>query len=718
MKTKKTLFFFLIIFLTISALQAQKAITLEDIHQKYTFFPSYISGLRSMNDGEHYTVLEGRKNVVKYSYQSGEKVETIFSASHSVGSYVFNSDETKILYSTNRKSIYRHSFTADFYVWDSATGAETLLSENGQQQLATFSPDGNKIAFVRANNLYIKDLTTSVETQITTDGERNKIINGAPDWVYEEEFSFSKAFAWSPESDKLAYLRFDESQVKQFDMSMYEGLYPEVYRFKYPKAGEDNSLVSVQIYNLATKQQITANTGTETDIYLPRIQWTKDNNTLSIIRLNRLQNKLDLLFANAESGETKIIYTEENKAYLEVENYDALQFLKDGEHFVIISESDGYSHLYLYDLSGKLVRQLTKGKWDVTAFLGYNANKKLFYYEAAEDSPLERQVYSVKINGKKKKKITPQKGNNKLTFSKGFKYYINRFSSADTPYNYSLFNKKNKLIRVLEDNSNLRQTVEDYGFSKKEFFTFTTSEAIQLNGWMIKPLDFDASKKYPVFMYQYGGPNSQTVKNSWGYYDPWFQMLAQKGYIVVSVDGRGTGARGEAFRKITYKQLGKYETIDQIETAKYLGSKDYVDSERIGIFGWSYGGFMAASCLFKGADVFKMAIAVAPVTNWRYYDNVYTERYMQRPQENVSGYDDNSPVNFANQLQGKFLLIHGTGDDNVHVQNSMELIKSLVNANKQFDLMLYPNQAHSIRHGRYTSINVYTKMTNYILENL
>ena len=707
-------------------------ISLQDLWGKYTFSPQSVYGLKSMNDGLNYTILEKRKEISKYSYKTGKKVASIFSIDELnndsiikyITNYEFNQDETKILFYINRTRIYRRSFTANYYVWDLKTKKLVPVSTNGKQRIATFSPDGINIAFVRDNNLFIKNIVDETEKKITDDGEFNKIINGAPDWVYEEEFEYNRAFAWSPNGDYLAYCKFDESKVRIFNMTLFQGshptlkknaLYPENYAFKYPKAGEDNSIVSVHVYNLKSAKTNKMDIGKETNQYIPRIRWTHNNNVLGIIRLNRLQNKVEILLDNADNGSSKVIYTEENKYYIDEANFDNISFLTDNKHFILTSEKSGYSHIYLYNIDGSLVKQVTKGNWDVTGYLGYDSKKKLVYYISAETSPLRRNVYSINIDGTGKKRLSTKEGTNEAVFSEGFKYYINYFSNVSTPPYITLNNSKGKLIRVLEDNKKLIDTLKSYKYITKEFFTFKTTENVELNGWMLKPYNFDNNKKYPVLMTQYSGPNSQEARDKWSF--GWNQYLAQKGYIVVCVDGRGTGARGEEFRKMTYMQLGKYETIDQIEAAKYLGSLPYVDNSRIGIWGWSYGGFMTLLCMTKGADYFKAGIAVAPVTNWRYYDNIYTERFMRTPQENPKGYDDNSPINFVDKLKGKLLICHGTADDNVHVQNSIEIIEKLVQANKQFEMQYYPNRNHSIYGGK-TRLHLFTRMTNFILNNL
>ncbi len=728
MKTLKTFFLISIAVLisTISFSQkAEKTISLDDIFKNGTFRSKSVYGLRSLNDGENYTTLNKGRIIVKYSYKTGDVIDTLFNLDdfevdfNSFNSYKFSSDESKILISANANYIYRRSFVADYYIFNLESKKIIPISENGGQRLATLSPDGSKIAFVRDNNIFIKDFINNTEKQITSDGKYNYIINGSTDWVYEEEFALTQGFQWSPKGDKIAFYKSDESKVKQFNMTMFEHkLYPENYSFKYPKAGEDNSIVSIHVYDLNTKKTSNMDIGEETDQYIPRIKWTIDNNILGIIRMNRLQNKVEILLANASTGESKNIYTETNKYYIRQIDDNYFTILTDGKRFIINSEKDGYNHLYLYNINGKLINQITKGKWDVTGFSGIDEKNNTIYYSSAEESPLNTAIYSIKLDGSHKKKLSEKIGSNRALFSKGFKYYINYYSNANTPYYITLHNKKNKLIRVLEDNAKLKETIKEYGFSKEEFMSINTpSSKWDLNAYMIKPKDFDENKKYPLFMYLYGGPGSQQVTDSWGRNMPWFQMLTQKGYIVVCVDNRGTGSRGEEFKKMTYGELGKYETIDQIEAAEYFSNLEYIDKNRTGIFGWSYGGFMSTSCLFKGNNVFEMAIAVAPVTNWRYYDSIYTERFMGLPSDNAKGYDDNSPINHADKLKGKYLLVHGTGDDNVHVQNSIELIENLVQANKQFEMQFYPDKTHGI-YGGNTTYHLYTRMTNFILNNL
>ncbi len=710
---------------------AQKKIELTDIVAKRTFQQKNSSGFRSMSDGLNYTKKEEGNQIVKYSYKSGEKLEVVFDLSKienpgfsEFSDYDFSTDESKILFTTKSQSIYRHSFTAEYFIWNQTTKEMAPLSANGSQQLATLSPDGERVAFVRNNNIFIKSLKFGTESQVTRDGKTNEIINGAPDWVYEEEFGFSKAFEWSPDSKFLAFIKFDETEVPMFNIPMYQGqkpamkeyeLYPGNTSYKYPKAGEKNSVVSVRIYDLKAKSSVTAEIGDDKEQYIPRIRWTADATDLAIMKVNRLQNQVDIVLANPFTGDTRAFFTEKNKRYIDEAFYDNFIFLPDNRYIVLNSERNGYSHLYLYDRQGFEVKQLTDGKYDVTKFYGFDPVKRLFYYQAAKESPMRREVYFVSLDGKKSGKLSTQIGTNNADFSNGMKYYINYFNNIETPNLATLCDQTGKLIRTLEDNSTLKTLLKDYQLSKKEFFTFKTSEGVELNGWMLKPVNFDPAKKYPVVMTQYSGPNSQQVLDHWsiGYDD----YMVQEGFVVACVDPRGTSARGEEFRKMTYMQLGKYESDDQVEAAKYLGSLPFVDKNNIAIWGWSYGGFMSALCMEKGADVFKAGISVAPVTNWRFYDSVYTERFMRTPKENPDGYDDNSPLSHAEKIKGKFLIIHGAADDNVHLQNTMEFTERMVQAGVQFDMAIYTNRNHGIRGGN-TSLQLYTKMTNFLKEKL
>jgi dipeptidyl-peptidase-4 len=709
--------------------QSKKTFTLEDVFKKGTFSTKGMRGLRSMQDGNTYLSVEtDEKTKVRYvaknNYLDGKQNSILFKETDLVYkgdtlpiSTNFNDNETKILIPVGEEAIYRRSSKANYFVYDLLSKKITEVSAKGKQLFATFSPDGNSVAFVRDNNLFVKNLLNGEEKQLTSDGKNNEVINGRSDWVYEEEFSFAQAFYWSPDGKKIAFYKFNEKEVPEFSMTMFDGLYPTEYKYKYPKPGEKNAIVSIHVYDLAASNTKTVDIGTESDQYIPRIRWTQDANTVCVLRMNRHQNKVEYLLANASTGATNTMMTETDKYYVDIEK-EQLTFLNNGKQFINVSEKDGFNHIYLYDLSGKQIAQITKGAWEVSDIYGIDQKNGLVYYQSSESSPLQRDVYVIGLNGKGKRKISTQAGTNTASFSTTFNYYILANSSAKSPSYVSLHTNKGVVIRVLEDNAKAKAKFAEYQLSPTEFFSLTTSEGVNLNGYMIKPADFDPNKKYPVFMYVYGGPGSQNVADSWsGSRNMWFNYLAQKGYIIACVDNRGTGARGAEFKKMTYQNLGHYETIDQIEAAKWLAKQSYVDGSRIGILGWSYGGYMSSLCITKGADTFKMAIAVAPVTTWRYYDSIYTERYLRTPQENAKGYDENSPINFADKLKGKFLLIHGTADDNVHFQNSVMFSEALIQANKSFEQAYYPNKNHGIFGGN-TTIQLYTKMTDFILNNL
>jgi dipeptidyl-peptidase-4 len=720
---KKFIFSITLFLLSISSIKAQnKQVTLEEIWGG-NFRTEYMDALHSMKDGEHYSVLDfdqksNSTSVNKYSYKTLEKTNTLVNSKDLndiayFTDYTFSNDETKILLATEVTPIFRHSALGKYFIYDVKTKNNKLLSEKKIQE-PTFSSDGTKVAYVYENNIYYIDLISGKETQVTTDGKKNEIINGVTDWVYEEEFAFVRAFEWNSSGTKIAYIRFDERNVPEFSMDVYGSkLYQTQTVFKYPKAGENNADVSLHIYDINSSKN--SQIQLPEYYYIPRIKWTKDPKLLSVQLLNRHQNNLNLVSVNANDFSIKSVLKNTDNAYVDIT--DNLTFLND-HSFIWTSEQDGYNHIYHYSKTGELITQVTKGNWEVTNYYGFNEEKGIIYYQSVENGSINRDVYAININGKNKKRLSSKTGTNNATFSKSFAYYINTFSNSSTPNEFTLNNAKNgKVLKNIKDNSTLKNKVTNYAFAPKEFSTIKIN-GNELNMWMIKPRNFDATKKYPLFMYQYSGPGSQQVTNSWNTAnDYWFQMLAQQGYITVCIDGRGTGFKGRDFKKITQKELGKYEVEDQISAAKKLGARSYIDANRVGIFGWSYGGFMSSNCLFQGADTFKMAIAVAPVTSWRFYDTVYTERYMQTPQENASGYDQNSPISHVNKLKGEFLLIHGSADDNVHVQNTMQMVEALIQADKQFEWMVYPDKNHGI-YGGNTRLHLYKKMTNFILKNL
>ena len=720
----------------VTSYSQKKEITNEDIWLKGTFNQKVITGINSMNDGEHYTSNVDNKYIVKYEYKTGNAVDTILKSSWCNGlkieSYEFSDDENLILFSSQVEMIYRHSSKAEFYVWDRKVKNLKALSANGKQMYATFSPKGNAIAFVRDNNLFIKNINEENENQITTDGKFNEIINGAVDWVYEEEFGMDNGFEWNVDGSKIAYYKFDESKVKQYEMTMFEeDLYPQPYKYKYPKAGEDNSIVNVYMYDVKTKANTKVDVGPNPDQYIPRIKWTKDANQLSFQRLNRLQNKLELMLADATTGKSSTILTEENDTYIKV--YDDLYFMKNNKEFLWTSERDGYKHLYLMDFSGKVVKQITKGNYEMMGLKGVDEVNGKVYYVACPITSLNLKfglpgfpvmtnnskfIYSYDILHDASERYSWEEGYNDILFSNGFKYSIVNHSSANTPLNQKIYDSSLKVLRTINSNEDLETMFLSTKMSKKEFHKLQISTKDSFLYYIINPPNFDYSKKYPVIIYVYGGSGRNTVVDEWGGRDfMWQNMMAQKGYIIVSFDGHGTELRGRDFRNSIYKQMGKLETEDAIAVAKQIGRSPYVDSTRIGIQGWSFGGYLSSLCITKGADVFKAAVAIAPVTNWRYYDNIYTERFLQKPQDNPTGYDENSPINFAHLLKGKYLLIHGTGDDNVHFQNSVEMIRALQKANKQFEFMLYPDKAHGISGGN-ARFNLYEKVTDFWLRNL
>ncbi|MGA9588406.1 MAG: S9 family peptidase [Salegentibacter sp.] len=723
MKFSKFIVLFLIT--ATSTLYAQdKQISLEEIWNG-EFQQERMQALQSLANGKEYVVLNRDRathtpSIDVYDYKSGKKTHTMLNSADlkkisNFTDFEFSKDENKILLSTEVEHIYRHSTRAVYYVYDIQDKSLAKLTDKKVQEPA-FSPDASKVAYVYNNNIYIHDLASGKETQVTTDGEKNKTINGITDWVYEEEFAFVQAFHWNPTGEKIAYLKFDESQVPEFSMDIYgKSLYPHEYKFKYPKAGEPNSVVSLHMYDVASEESKKVELGDYEDFYIPRIKWTSDPNVLSAQVLNRHQNDLDLIFVNAKTNQAKVVMNEKDDAYIDIT--DNLTFLEDNS-FIWTSEKDGWNHIYLYDKNGKLINQVTDGDWEVTAYYGFDEKHNKIFYQSTENGSVNRDVYSISPNGKHKKRLTERTGMNSADFSADFTYFINTFTNTSTPYVYTLHRAKDgKLIRKIKDNSALLKKEAAYNFSPKELSTIKVN-GNELNMWMIKPSDFDPNKEYPLLMFQYSGPGSQEVSNSYfNTNDYWYQLLADKGFIIAAVDGRGTGFKGAAFKKVTYKQLGKYEVEDQIAAAKQFGARDYIDADRIGIWGWSYGGFMSSNAILKGNDTFSMAIAVAPVISWRFYDSIYTERYMTTPQENPAGYDDNSPINFVNRLKGDYLLIHGSGDDNVHFQNTMRMVEALVQANKQFDWAIYPDKNHGI-YGGNTRLHLYTLMTNFIMEKL
>jgi len=706
------------------ALVAQtKEITNEEIWN-FEFSSERLEEIHPLTTVSQYTVLEVDRRtrtskVVAYDYVTANVTEEIVNSATSAlvpffTSYSFSKDEKKLLLESETEPIYRRSKRAKYFVYDRTTNKTSLLFGSKIQE-PKFSPDGSKVAFVFERNLYVKDLGANSIEQITSDGSEH-IINGLSDWVYEEEFGFVRAFDWNADGSALAFMQFDETLVPTYSMDVIgDNLYPFPYTFKYPKAGETNSVVGLYLYSLADKNVTSILLGDEKPYYIPRIKFSPNKNKLMVQTINRHQNHLQLWSYDIQQRTAQVILEERENTYVDV--HDNLKFLKD-ESFLWTSERDGYNHLYHYKADGTLKKQLTQGNWEVTRFFGVQEKTKEVYYASVEPGSTERAVYSVKLNGSRKRALSPENGTNGVAFSADYKYYIHTFEDSNTPTQYNLRSTATgKIIRPIENNADLKNKLSNYSLSTKEFSTIEIN-GNELNMWMIKPKDFDPNKKYPLLMYQYSGPGSQKVANSWNdTNDFWHQSLVQKGYIVACVDGRGTGFKGTAFKKVTYKQLVHFETLDQIEVARKLGQKPFIDAERIGIWGWSYGGHMSTNCILKGNDVFSLAIAVAPVTSWRFYDTIYTERFMQTPQENPEGYDLNSPFNYPELLKGDYLLIHGSGDDNVHLQNTMRMAEALVQANKPFELMIYPDKNHGI-YGGNTRLHLYNKMTNFILNKL
>lgn len=673
-----------------------------------------ISGISSLSDGEHYAVIEGNA-IVKYSYVNTHKIGNIVDGKYY--NYEFSNDESKILLLTESLPIYRHSFLGKYQVKDLKSGREVLINGGKLVQEPRFSPDASKVAFVEGNNIFYQDLETGKITQITTDGEKNHILNGVSDWVYEEEFGHSRQYEWTKNSDAIVFVKSDETAVREVNLPIYQGnLYPEEMKFKYPKAGEENSKVSAFMYQLSNKKLSKIDLSAFKGYYIINVVPTQKYDEVVLITSERNQNAMDILKVNTKTGKTTKLFTEIDEKWIDTDK-NIIEFLEDNS-FIWASERDGYRHLYWYNENGKLKKQITKGNWEVVEYYGFNPKTKEVFIQTTQNGSINKVISKVNINTGKSLIISEKEGNNIANFSKNYRYFIETSSAVDKPYTYTLKDKDGILIKDLQNNKEQYKRLERDNFVAKEFFTIPNAVGDSMNAWIIKPKNFDKMKKYPVLMYQYSGPGSQSVENSWDNGNAlWFNMLAQKGYLVVCVDGRGTGFRGAKYKKATYKNLGKYEIEDQITAAKWLGNQPYVDANRIGIFGWSFGGYMTSLALTKGADTFKLGIAVAPVTNWRYYDSIYTERFMGTPQENPSGYDDNSPTNFAHLLKGKLYIIHGTADDNVHFQNAMEFSEALIQHKKQFDFMAYPDKNHGI-YGGNTRQHLYELMTNYILKNL
>ena len=704
-------FFLLFLFLPAFATAQKKQITLEDIYKKGTFRGESVKADFGITSKDPVVKTEDLKD--ESGKLIGEPEDIIYSTKY----------PNTVLIRKGIEQIYRHSSKAIVYLYDAMAKKLTLL-DTGKIMHPTLSPDGSRIAFVKNNNLYLYNIAAKSFIAITTDGKWNEVINGNCDWVYEEEFSFTQAYQWSPKGNYIAYYRFDESKVKEYQFTQFNNTYNKQYTYKYPKAGEENSKVEIHIYDVAGKKDVKAQYE-QGDMYIPRIKWTQDDNSLVIFWMNRHQDNLKLLLTTAQTGMANILYEEKNKYYIDIN--DDWQFMKDGKNYLFTSEMNGYNHIYMYSLDGKTKMQISNGNYEVTGIDGIDEVNKRVFYTMAYPRPMDRNLFVTDFAGKKTTQLTQGEAWHRVVLNDSFTRYYDYRSDINTPQVVTLnsiaFNKKKEIvtavIKTVNESAKQKNTINEYAVSKAEFIKVPNSKGDTLNGWMLKPAGFDPAKKYPVLFCNYGGPGSQQVGNRFGAVSFWHQLLAQKGFIVVSVDNTGTGFRGEEFKKKTYLQLGKFEIEDQIDAAKYIGKMPFVDKKNIGHWGWSYGGFMSALAITKGNEVFSAAVSVAPVTSWRYYDNIYTERYMRTPQENPAGYDDNSPINHTDKIKGKYLIIHGMADDNVHFQNATQMITAMVKSNIDFESAYYPNKNHGIS-GQLdnTTFHLWSKMTNWIMKNM
>ena len=700
-----------------SDIRAGQTVSIEDIFGKWMFWADKPSGIVSMPDGERYSQIgENGKTIEVYEYATGKKTGTLMDLEKARGEctveeilgYKVSPTEEFILFWGEETKVYRHSFKADHYIYDISHNSILKLSKDGGELEVDFAPSAYMLSYVQNNNLKIYKLKYQSSSDVTKDGEYGSVLNGIPDWVNEEEFSTTRSYEWSKDSKKIAYIRYDEREVPMQEMVMYDGsLHSGVTRFKYPKAGERNSTVSVRVFDVDSRSTKEIDLGAK-ECYVPRIKWTGKENQLAVVKLNRLQNRIEVLGVDAKSTVSTLMLQEKNERYFEESEFDNIHFIHEGEDFVTTSDRDGWNHIYLYGTNGVMKKQLTSGEWDVTAIYGVNEETNTLYYQAAKNSPMRREIYAIDLKTYKERVLAGEAGTNDATFSEGCKYYVCDYSNVGTPNKITFCDAKGKTLRTYGDNS-LEKVMAGRKFSKKEFTTFTTSDGTKLNAWMVKPLNFDSGKKYPVLIVQYSGPNSQEVLDKWDI--DWEQTLASEGVIVACVDPRGTGCRGADFRKCTYRKLGEIESNDMIDAAKEIGKLPYVDPSRIGIWGWSYGGFMSCLCLCR-TDVFRLGISVAPVVNWKFYDTVYTERYMQTPELNPGGYEL-CPLSKAKDLEGRLLLVHGTADDNVHIQNQMEMVNALIEADKDFEMFAYPNKNHSIIGGT-VRVHLYSKMIKFI----
>ncbi len=699
-----------------------KKLTIDNIFNDYQFSDRSVEQIYSMADPRYFTFLEDYYQIVKADFTTGKRVDTLFTIKgdkHDISyiyEYAFSKEDTAILLATNIKRIYRYSYTANYYIYNLPHRTLTKVNDTCRIEQATWSPDSRHIAYIYNNNLFVKSLSNENTTQLTFDGAKNKIINGKPDWVYEEELSFAKAYEWSPNSQHIAYYRFNERSVPMHKIPVYNGLYPEIIEYHYPKAGEKNSSVSIHIYKMEKHKTQKINFEVHNNGYIPRICWTASGKQLGILNLNRPQNKLNILLANPANGKVDVIYSDSTNTFFPSDYNMYMNFI-DQDRFITLSERDGYKHLYLYDINGNLINQITSGMWNVKKFSGYSSSKNKLCYTSDESSTTEEHAYIINPNGKDKKQLTRQKGTHQLFFNNNWEYYIDIHSDANTPVSYATYKLDRSKTGLLEDNALLKALIKEYQFKPKIFMAIRTENDVKLDAFLIKPYHFDSTKQYPLLIWAYGGPESKSVKRKWDYYMPWFQFLAQKGYAIACIDNRGTNYHDTGFRKNIYMQLGQSEPLDQAIAARHIGRLPYIDSNRIGIMGWSYGGYIASMCITKYSDVFKTGIAIAPVTNWQLYDNIYTERYMRKPIENKAGYKAACASNYADHLDGDFLIIHGTKDDNVHIQHTLQFTESLINEGKQFDMFIYPDKKHGLS-GKYSTIDLYNRIAKFIIKNL
>jgi dipeptidyl-peptidase-4 len=677
--------------------------------------PAYFTALEQHGNTTDLYRIDARSGASNLLLRGSDLVPPGQTAPIRIESYQFSADRSKLLIFTNSVRVWRQNTKGEFYIWDFSRRRLMPVSSNpGLQQFAKFSPDARWVGFVRDNNIFVSDTRSGREEQLTFDGDEN-IINGTTDWVYEEELGLRDAFRFSPDSRRIAFWRLDQTAIRPFYMIDNLSLYPELLPVRYPKAGEANSEVRIGVVEVSSRRTTWIDLGTEPDIYVARMDFAGSPDEIWLTRLNRHQNRLDLMLADTRNGESRVVMTDADEAWVDSsEPY----WIDGGRQFLFESERDGYNQVYLFNRDGSLVTKVTAGEWDVSRVHGIDEDRRILFFNGAGEGPLKDLLYMAGLDGEQVTRISSASGSHTIQFNSDYSLYTDTYSTAGVPPTRTLHTSDGRIVRTISDNRELIEKVQALGLEVPEFISIPAGNDVVLNGYIIRPPDFDVSKTYALLMYVYGGPGSQTVRDSWGgtrYL--WHQMLAQEGYLVASVDNRGTGGRGRDFKKITYQNLGRYEAADQIAAAQYIGSLPFVDADRIGIWGWSYGGYMSLMATLTGPSIFRAAISVAPVTDWRLYDTIYTERYMRTPEENPLGYEYGAPLSHVDNLQGDLLIVHGTGDDNVHAQNTIQLIQRLEDSGKQFDMRLYPNKTHSIA-GTATRVNLYTLLTEWLKEHL